>query len=523
MLRQILFAFIAVLTFTAPATAQRTFEIPGIGTIQFGGGGHRQRVDPRHIEERYKVLDRKSNRNNESRVIFDVGGRQGRFSELRIRAIGKVVRITGLEVVFGNGKSQLLDVYQPIQPGEVSPALDLTGDARAIRRVILTKRRTWQRERGEIELLGRPDEGDHDGRFSVLDTKRLGVSPRQDLVFNEINSRDRWDKIRIKVLDSTVFIDDVEIVFANGKRQSVDVEQRLGPGQQTRDIPLEGRNARRIQRIDVEVRRFGRSRGRLQILGISDRRRSEAPPPRRRASHQTVPAGWVLFGSETVGSRAERQVLHIGKDAGVFDRITFRAQRNDIHIRDVTIVYGNGARDRRNIDLLVPAGYGTPPIDLNTRRNSGRYIRDIIVTYRSEGRRWGNNTALLQVFGEYSEGWLRDSNRGGLGDNWIRLGARRAAMFSKDNDAILVGKRFGRFRAVKVRVIRNEVKLYGMTITYANGTSESVPVYGKLDAGQSSQSFDLEGRRRFIERIDLRYRTKFSLQGDGIVEVWGRR
>ena len=631
MLRQILIAIIAVVAAAAPATAQRSFEIPGLGTIYFGGGKQRQQIDPQRVDQRFKVLDRKRNYNDESRVVFDVGRGQGRFSQLRLRAVGKVVRITGMEVVFGNGKSQKIDIYQAIYPGEVSPPLDLTGDARGIRRVVVTKRRTWQRDRGEIELLGLPDETagykligeerhrdrdrdvvfdarggrydkirlralgapvristievtygnrrtqtiryyktlysgdltapiDLDGdsrrikevvvnkrrswnnddrgtlqlygepgkappapRYTVLGTERVGRGDR-DIVFDNIDQRNRWNEIRLKAVDRPVRIDDLVIVFGNGKRQRVDIDERLAPGDVTRVIPLDGRNARHIDRIrvDVDRRRRGRRSGRLQVLGVG-RPVAAAPARPRRAAQQQIPPGWVLFGSETVGRRAERQVLPIGREAGVFDRITFRALRNDIHIRDVTVVYGNGKRDSRNIDLLVPAGYGTPPIDLKNRSGKGRYIQEIIVTYRSEGRRW-RDTALLQVYGEYADDWLRaGERRAGRGDNWVLLGARKAAKFSKDTDAIAVGRRFGRFRAVKIRVVKKKVKLYGMRIYYENGTNEAVPIYGTFRSGQSSQPFDLKGRKRFIKQINLKYRTKFSLGGDGIVEVWGLR
>lgn len=632
MLRQILFVLIAAAAAATPATAQRSFEIPGLGTIYLGGGERRQNIDPRQIDARFKVLDRQRNYNDENRVVFDVGRNQGRFDQLRIRAVGKVVRITGMEVVFGNGKSQQIDIYQAIYPGEVSPPLDLTGDARGIRRVILTKRRTWQPERGEIELLGLPDEtGNHkllsserfrdrdrkvvfddaglrrksydnirlralgervristieitfgnrqtqviryyktlhagelskpldlsrgsrkirsvvvnkqrnwnDRRgqlqlfglpgkakpkpaaFAVLGTERTGRRS-EDVVFDNIKRNKKWTEIRIKALDHAIRIEDVVIRFGNNKRQRVDMGgQRLRPGAATRLIQLDGRDARRIKRIRVGVSRPRGPRGRLRIEGLGPRAVAKPRPP-RRATQTRVPEGWVLFGAETVGTRTERQVLPIGRDAGVFDRITFRALRNDVHMRDVTIVYGNGTRDRRDMDILVPAGYGTPPLDLKTGRNSGRHIREIIVTYRAEGRRWGNNTALLQVFGEYAEDWLR-RDRGPKGKKWIRLGARKAAMFSKDTDAFVVGKRFGRFRAVKVVVQRKTVRLYGMTVHYENGSSEAVPIYGKLSGGQSTKPFDLKGRKRFIKSVVLKYRTKFNLGGDGIVEVWGLR
>lgn len=531
MLRQILIATFALILAAAPAAAQRTIEIPGIGTIQFGGGKNKQ-LDRRDIDRRFKVLDRKRNYNDEARVVFDVGRDQGRFTQLRLRAIGKVVRITDMEVVFGNGKSQKIDLYQAIYPGEVSNALDLSGDARGIRRVIITKRRTWQRERGEIELLGLPDNTRGGARiaagprFTPIGSERTGRRSG-DVVFNDINGRKRWDEIRIRALDRRAQISDVVITFQNGDRQRVWLNTRLDRNEVSRIIPLNGRNARRIKSITVGVERRPGPRGRLQILGANTTGRANADvvpkPDPRRAGQRPVPKGWVLFGSETVGRREQRKVMKVGRAAGVFDRITFRALRNDVYIRDVTVIYGNGKRDRRTLDMVVPAGYGTEPIDLKIVRSTGRAINQIIVRLASEGRRirWRADTALLQVYGEYSQAWLDRDHRGS--NRWIRLGAREAAMFSKDTDVISVGKRFGRFRAIRARVLGNKIKLYGITVHYENGSSEPVPIYGTLRAGQTTNSFDLKGRKRFINRITLKYRTKFSLKGDAVVEIWGQK
>jgi hypothetical protein len=48
-----------------------------------------------------------------------------------------------------------------------------------------------------------------------------------------------------------------------------------------------------------------------------------------------------------------------------------------------------------------------------------------------------------------------------------------------------------------------------------------VPFFGELKGGQSTQPLDLKGRGRFIDRIELRYRSKLSFKGEGVVEVWG--
>lgn len=512
MLRQFLYSLCAVTVFATPASAQRSIEIPGIGTITFGERDRERRVDKRDIDRRYKVLARERNRNDERRVVFDVGGRDT-YTELRIRAIGKVLRITGMEVVFGNGRSQKVDIYQAIYPGEISPEIDLSGDARGIRRVILTKRRTWQRERGEIELLGLEAPRQN---FEAIGTARTGRRS-EDIVF-ENRRPHRYEAIRLKALDRAIRIDDVTIEFGNGTRQYIDFDDvLLRPGEMTKIVALDGRRARNVRQVRVDVSRRRGRRGRLQVLAA----RSDEPV-RRRRSESRVPKGWVQFGSERFGSRTQSEKIAIGRDAGVFDRIAFRALEDDIYIHDVVVVYGNGSRERKQVGLLVPPGYGTRPIELTKgRRDRGRFIRELIITAETDSRR-RRARGLLQVFGDYDDNWLR-RGRGARDDRWIRLGANRAGMFSKDDDAFLVGRRYGRFTAVRVRVQRKDVKLYGMRITYENGTSEDVPVYGTLRAGQTTQAFDLKGRRRYINRVDVRYRTKFNLGGDGVVEVWGQR
>lgn len=514
MLRQILFAGLAMMTLASPASAQRQIEIPGLGTIFFNLGEKRNLQERRELDENYVVLDRQSNDSNDDRVVFDVGRREGPFTQLRIRSVNKIARITGIEILFGNGRTQKVDFYEPLMPGEVTPAFDLDGDARRIRKVTVYKRRDWRRDRGTLELLGLED---NDSTFSVIETER---ADRGDEVveFNMDRRDGNWDTIKFRALDTRVAIERVGIVFGNGQTQRVQLDQVLRPGQSSREIDLRGNTSRFVKRVVLRLKREKQRRGRVQLLGLKDdRNRGRGPAARVQ---DKIPEGWVLFGSQTVGRRGDKDRIDVGRDAGVFDSIVFRALNGDIYLRDVEITYANGRPDRREVNLEIPAGFGTPVIDL--KGSKGRQIRSIEFTYRATSGGF-RRTATLQAYGHYDEDWLRGTQGRTRGPQWIMLGAQGAQMFSTDNDSFVVGKRLGTFKGVRVVARDNEIRLYGMEIIYGNGSRETVPIYGKLAAGQSTQPFDLKGRERFIDRVNLRYRTSFSLKGEGTVEVWGLR
>lgn len=506
MIRQIILASCIAGILASPAAAQRSFEIPGIGTIRFGTADRPDRLEQRELGQ-YQTLDRQRNNNEDDRVVFDLPRSNERYTELRIRAIGKVVRITGMEVVFGNGRSQKIDIYQAIYPGDVSPEIDLAGDARGIRRVIITKRKTWQRDRGEIELLGRPD--DTPGGYEELATERVRDRDRE-VVFSAFNtaggSRHGYDEIRFRALRNDIAIRGVEIIFGNGATQRVRFRDTLRPGAISDPIQLDGGN-RGISKVVVNKERVrDNDRGRLQLLALPGK-------------PQTA---FNVIDTERTGRPGRDVVFNDINSREAWDEIRIQAVNSAVRIDDVTIVFGNNARQRVDMrNILLNPGDVSPIIKLDGR--NARLLKEVIVDIsRNRGRR-----GSLQLLGAVTSprGPAPRPRAGPRGDrnDWVQLGARKAAMFSRDNDAIIVGERFGRFRSIRVRVRNTDVRLYGMKVTYGNGSTEMVPVSGKLDAGQSTQPFDLQGRTRFIDRIDLRYRSQFSLKGDGVVEIWGRR
>lgn len=87
-----------------------------------------------------------------------------------------------------------------------------------------------------------------------------------------------------------------------------------------------------------------------------------------------------LLGCRNVGFINDTDVIPVGRQDGRFRAIQLRVRGNDIQMRDLKVVYGNGAPDDLQVRLTIPAGGETRWIDL---RGGARFIREIVMTYAS--------------------------------------------------------------------------------------------------------------------------------------------
>jgi hypothetical protein len=71
-------------------------------------------------------------------------------------------------------------------------------------------------------------------------------------------------QIKVCAYRNPVDLKDLDVYFANGGHQDVDVTARLGKGECTRDIDLEG-DDRNITRIDIRYDAGSRGKGRAMV------------------------------------------------------------------------------------------------------------------------------------------------------------------------------------------------------------------------------------------------------------------
>jgi len=88
------------------------------------------------------------------------------------------------------------------------------------------------------------------------------------------------------------------------------------------------------------------------------------------ASAQWLPRGWHVIGYKTVNGRHDTDHIYVpGRQA--FRQIRLCAFNAPIHLRDVRIIYGNGARQNVGTREYIRPGTCTRNVDLRGR------VRDI--------------------------------------------------------------------------------------------------------------------------------------------------
>jgi hypothetical protein len=115
----------------------------------------------------------------------------------------------------------------------------------------------------------------------------------------------------------------------------------------------------------------------------------------------------------------------------------------------------------------------------------------------------------------------RDRDRGRGHDHWEELGCQKVG-FLVDRDVIRVGRRDGKFSAIRLQVSGNAVYMNDLKVVYGNGAPDDIRVRSEIRDGGQTRALDLKGRgERAIDRIELTYRAKPNFKGSAKVCVSG--
>ena len=107
----------------------------------------------------------------------------------------------------------------------------------------------------------------------------------------------------------------------------------------------------------------------------------------------------MLLGEQTVGFGVDRDIIRISHGEDFYRRerpfrnLHIVAERNDVHLMSIRIVYLNGYAESWNVNQLIRAG-GETVVDLRGDRS---YLREIELVYRS--RRNFAGKAVVRVYG----------------------------------------------------------------------------------------------------------------------------
>ena len=106
-------------------------------------------------------------------------------------------------------------------------------------------------------------------------------------------------------------------------------------------------------------------------------------------------------------------------------------------------------------------------------------------------------------------------------DHWEQLGCQKVG-FLVDRDVIRIGRRDGKFSAIRLEVSGNTVFMNDLRVVYGNGAPDDIAVRSEIRDGGQTRALDLKGRgERVIDRIEMTYRAKPNFKGSAKVCVMG--
>ena len=224
---------------------------------------------------------------------------------------------------------------------------------------------------------------------------------------------------------------------------------------------------------------------------------------------------WVELGCQKVSLRVEHDVVRVGRAEGRFTAIRLFARGGDVEMLNLKVVYANGQPDDIQVRAILERGERTRPLDL---RGRDRSIDRVEMVYRAlPNRRDREPTVCIE--GLASQAAMPAPGPGPAA--WVELGCQQVSLFGKDRDSVPVGRREGRFKAIRLNARGADVELINVRVIYANGEPDDLPTRQILRRGGQTPPMDLKGWERSIERIDLVYRTVPNFRGLATVCVEG--
>jgi hypothetical protein len=192
------------------------------------------------------------------RDTINIGGRAGQFKAVRMEVRQSDVEILDLKIVYGNGSGEDIKVRQMFKAGSSSREIDLAGKARAIKQIIVT-----YLPKGPAKILFYGVEAGKAANWEPLGCKVVGFGVDKDTI--EVGRKEgAFSSIKLKVKQAPIEFFAVRVVFGNGQRQDIKINQKVPAGSESNAIDLAG-DARGIQRVDLLYRSLPTFKGKAEV------------------------------------------------------------------------------------------------------------------------------------------------------------------------------------------------------------------------------------------------------------------
>jgi hypothetical protein len=254
---------------------------------------------------------------------------------------------------------------------------------------------------------------------------------------------------------------------------------------------------------------------------------------------------WVLIGTRDVDLTKSSDAVDVSQARGAFKAVRVEAKRQGIDLTLVRVVYGDGTAHDENRLIHLLKGERSKPID---ERDASRFVDRVELTYTSnagagsparvevwalqndEGRRArrdGDQVAVSQPepAPDAVEKAERTKPSGAMPGERTESGdvmfGHQDVGFGMDQDTIRVGSETGKFARLRLRVLKNDVFVKSLKVSYNDGSTQDIVLDQQVKQGGRTAWYDINGAE-FIREIQLLYRSRPNVSGQARVEVTGQ-
>jgi hypothetical protein len=215
-------------------------------------------------------------------------------------------------------------------------------------------------------------------------------------VGNEIG---KFSKIRLRVLENDIHINEMKVVFNNGESDTLAINADIPKNSRTSWIEMRGDRFIKEIQLDYRSRPDFKGQARVEVFG-----KYAAGWLGPRGEGRKYNQGWVLLGAQTAGFVGfDKDVIPVGSNQGGFKRIRVTVRDRAITLNEVKVVYVDGSEETIPVRTRVDAGGTYGPIDLSGRREQA--IDHIEAKYRSrifDASARGKGSAIVEVWARHS-------------------------------------------------------------------------------------------------------------------------
>lgn len=442
-----------------------------------------------------------------------------RFTAIKLEATNSNVQVRGVKPYFARGTYEDYNGSWTVSDGRPTEAFRLPGTAREVRLVNIRFQASIRGQSPQIcayGLAARQQQNWIELGCHTVDFRTRGSGPRTNFDYDKFPVRgdNAFESVRLTVYEADIRVDRFNVNYRGPNRSEEiklrDDERRIGQGFSSRRHTLK-HDGQRISEIELwyATDRGEATKALVCVEGIVAKMRPQ--------DQIGFPEGWKDFGCHIVEPTADSGEIKVGPEKGWFSAIQLRAYENNVRLQNLDVVLGNRQQERIGAPNIDRINKGGPPqtVNINTRNRPHRIDR-IELRFRTASRRDGG--AFICVAGQVAE---RPPRRDPVDfpedGNWKTLGCQ-SVQRSGEYDDYEVGRDEGQFSRIRFRAQRHDVEVEEIRITYGGTQLDQITATHRrslvVKRGTTSQSYDLPGDLRVIQRIEIRYSSGFSRPSD---------